>query len=350
MKNLISSLALGFVLTGTLVAAETTNQNAAVAAAQIQKAAPKTSTPAGWTDDMEAAKKQAAAEGKLILADFSGSDWCSWCVTLDKEVFSQKEFLDAAKEKFVLVFVDSPRDATRLSDLAKKQNGALIKKYKIRGFPTVMVMDASGEPIAETGYQRGGPANYLKHLDELVEAQRVLAELKSAIRDLEVGSEARVQKIHAVVKNFSFDEQAKQRKFVEEVLAFDADGAAGMRDSYPLFTIFMPLSEKVRAVSARIYEDGRAIYEKTTPEQRKDPGLGRKIFIEAAKNHVDALRQCIEAIDAAREKAPQGEIQDLLRSLKREVTAQYNAVAPKPKEVPPQSENESDPPKALFDK
>ena len=47
----------------------------------------KTSTPAGWTDDYDVALKRAAAENKLVLADFSGSDWCGWCKKLDKEVF-----------------------------------------------------------------------------------------------------------------------------------------------------------------------------------------------------------------------------------------------------------------------
>ena len=79
-----------------------------------------TSTPAGWTDDFDAAKKQAAAEGKMLLVDFSGSDWCVWCKKLDREVFAKPEFLDGVKKDFVLVMIDSPKDQSLLSPKAAK--------------------------------------------------------------------------------------------------------------------------------------------------------------------------------------------------------------------------------------
>ena len=103
-----------------------------------------TSTPAGWTDDFEAAKKQAAAENKLLLVDFSGSDWCVWCKKLDKEVFAKPEFLKGVKKDFVLVMIDSPRDKSLLSETAARNNERLVKDYKIRGFPTVKILKADG--------------------------------------------------------------------------------------------------------------------------------------------------------------------------------------------------------------
>ena len=116
---------------------------AAALAATMMFAA--TSTPKGWTDDYDAALSRASAEGKLILVDFSGSDWCGWCKKLDKEVFSKEEFLGAAAAKYVLLMVDSPRDNSLLSDKAKEQNPKLVEKFGIKGFPTVLVLDAQGE-------------------------------------------------------------------------------------------------------------------------------------------------------------------------------------------------------------
>lgn len=55
-------------------------------------------TPEGWTDDYDAALRQAAAEKKTVLADFSGSDWCKWCQKLDQEVFSTADFRKAASQ------------------------------------------------------------------------------------------------------------------------------------------------------------------------------------------------------------------------------------------------------------
>ena len=69
-----------------------------------------TSVPKGWIEDFEAAKKEAAAGGKYILLAFSGSDWCGWCKKLEKEVFSQSEFVRDAQKAFVLTMIDTPRD------------------------------------------------------------------------------------------------------------------------------------------------------------------------------------------------------------------------------------------------
>lgn len=135
------------------------------AAVTAAVASAKTSTPAGWTDDYDAALKQAAKEKKLVLADFSGSDWCCWCQRLDQEVFDTETFRKEATNSYVLLMVDSPNDKSLLSEKAKAQNPDLVKKFKIRGFPTVLVLDAKGEIVHKTGYKSGGPEKYLKMLD-----------------------------------------------------------------------------------------------------------------------------------------------------------------------------------------
>jgi len=87
----------------------------------------------GWLDDLEKAKAQAKAEGKKILLDFTGSDWCSWCKKLDKEVFSQQAWKDYAAKHLVLVEVDFPR-GFQLPEATKKQNDELAKKFSIQGY------------------------------------------------------------------------------------------------------------------------------------------------------------------------------------------------------------------------
>jgi len=125
----------------------------------------KTSTPEGWLDDYEAALKKAAAENKHIIVDFSGSDWCGWCMRLDKEVFSTEAFRKGAADKYVLLMIDSPRDQSLLTPEAAKQNPELIQKFGVRGFPTVIVLDPTGKPVFRTGYKAGGPEKYLNMLD-----------------------------------------------------------------------------------------------------------------------------------------------------------------------------------------
>lgn len=127
------------------------------------------SVPEGWTEDFEAAKAKASKEGKFILMNFSGSDWCGWCVKMDKEVFSQKRFVREASKKYVLVMVDSPRDKSVLSKLARRQNDELKSKYDVKGFPTVVIVAPDGEEVKRSsGYQKGGPNGYVKFLKKLM--------------------------------------------------------------------------------------------------------------------------------------------------------------------------------------
>ena len=122
---------------------------------------------AAWLTDFAQVKK-AAAEKKLpILADFSGSDWCGWCIKLDREVFAMAAFQDYAKTNLVLFLVDFPRKKTLDKQLAK-QNEQLAQKYGVEGFPTIILMDATGKELARTGYQPGGAAAYVEHLRGLV--------------------------------------------------------------------------------------------------------------------------------------------------------------------------------------
>ncbi|MEI8242311.1 MAG: thioredoxin family protein [bacterium] len=116
-----------------------------------------------WLDDMSAAKAEARKSGKAILADFTGSDWCGWCIKLDKEVFSQKAFLDYASSSLVLFKADYPRK-TKLSAAVVKQNKALLITYRVEGFPTVLLLDAEGAVLAQTGYRQGGAEAYVDSL------------------------------------------------------------------------------------------------------------------------------------------------------------------------------------------
>lgn len=121
----------------------------------------------GWKTDFKAASAKAKAEGKYMLLDFSGSDWCGWCIKLDDEVFSKQAFKEYAKENLVLVLVDFPQRKPQ-SEALKKQNNELKGKYKIRGYPTVIILDSEGKFVAKTGYKRGGADEYVTHLKTLI--------------------------------------------------------------------------------------------------------------------------------------------------------------------------------------
>ena len=120
-----------------------------------------------WKTDFDAALETAKADGKEVLVNFTGSDWCGWCIKLDKEVFSQDAFKQFAASKLVLVKIDFPRKKEQSEALMAK-NEALAEKYGIRGFPTILLLSPDGKLIGKTGYQAGGPEAYVKHLEEVI--------------------------------------------------------------------------------------------------------------------------------------------------------------------------------------
>lgn len=120
-----------------------------------------------WTDKFEEAKTRARREGKDLLINFTGSDWCTWCTKLEKQVFDTSVYAKEASRYFVHVRLDYPRDKSLVCAVVRKQNEKLKDFYKPKGYPTILLTDASGRPYARTGYRSGGPELYLKHVIEL---------------------------------------------------------------------------------------------------------------------------------------------------------------------------------------
>lgn len=125
---------------------------------------------ANWLTDFEAAKELAASEGKPMLLDFTGSDWCIWCIRLKDEVFNRQAFTDYAEADLVLVELDFPKKKEQ-SDELKAQNAALAKEYGVRGFPTIILLSPEGDLIGKTGYRKGGAEAYVDHLKELLASE-----------------------------------------------------------------------------------------------------------------------------------------------------------------------------------
>ncbi|OGS34063.1 MAG: hypothetical protein A2283_22145 [Lentisphaerae bacterium RIFOXYA12_FULL_48_11] len=123
---------------------------------------------AEWETDFAKASTNASKSGLFMLLDFSGSDWCGWCVILEKEVFSKTEFNKFAKENMVYVLVDFPRQKKQ-SEKLKEQNSELAKKYDVQGFPTVIILSPEGDLVGRTGYQEGGAKKYVEHLKEMID-------------------------------------------------------------------------------------------------------------------------------------------------------------------------------------
>lgn len=121
-----------------------------------------------WQIDYKHALKQAKEERKKILLNFTGSDWCTWCVRLKKEVFSQPEFVGFAKQHLVLVEVDFPRSKI-LQETIQKQNAQLCTIHHIKAFPTLILLDCNERKLGErTGYMEEGVGKVIQWMDDVI--------------------------------------------------------------------------------------------------------------------------------------------------------------------------------------
>ncbi len=171
------------------------------------------STPAGFSDDLDAAIKESKATGKGIYAVFSGSDWCYWCKKLEEECLSKPEFVAEAKKNLILVFIDSPRDKSLLSETAKKRNPELVKKYKISGYPTVMFIDSNGEGSeASRPGKDVSPADYAKSLADDYKMMPLITKHIKPFKDEMGAAEDEMQAKFAAIGRGKDDDSVEVRK------------------------------------------------------------------------------------------------------------------------------------------
>jgi protein disulfide-isomerase len=118
-----------------------------------------------WGTDLPTALNQARTDSKLVLLDFTGSDWCPWCIKLDHDTLSTPQFTTYAQSKLELVRLDFPQNTPQSDDL-KQANAALKQRYNISGFPTCILVDASGRELGrQVGYLEGGPDALIAELN-----------------------------------------------------------------------------------------------------------------------------------------------------------------------------------------
>jgi len=120
---------------------------------------------ATWLIDFAAAKKLAAQQQKDLLIDFTGSDWCPPCIALHKNVLSKPDFAKQLGQHYIFVTLDYPRNKTKQSAQTIQQNEQLKKRYKVRGFPTVILANANGKSYeTQVGYSGDLLDNYLQRI------------------------------------------------------------------------------------------------------------------------------------------------------------------------------------------
>ena len=142
----------------------TSNANAVQSAVPVAPA-----DTLAWVTDYRAGMDAAQKAHKPVFLYFTGSDWCGWCKKLDQEVLSQPDFAKSMGSKFVFIKLDFPMNRDT-NDPQMQQNAQLKQQYGVTGFPTVVLLDASGQFVAEAGYRSGGARAYASFIEQLMSA------------------------------------------------------------------------------------------------------------------------------------------------------------------------------------
>lgn len=124
-----------------------------------------------WMTNFDEAKAAASKENKMILLNFSGSDWCAPCIKMKREVFESDSFKQYASQHLVLLRADFPR--MKKNQPSKEQiqrNEAMAEKYNPQGkFPLTVLLDANGKVIKEwDGYANQSPDNFVAELQTIL--------------------------------------------------------------------------------------------------------------------------------------------------------------------------------------
>jgi thioredoxin-related protein len=119
-----------------------------------------------WLTDLPTALAKAREEKKVVMLDFTGSDWCGWCMRLKREILDQPAFAAFAKENLIAVEVDFPEHKAQ-SPALKEANEKLARTYGVKGYPTLIFLSAEGQVVATSGYEEGGPGPFIAGLEKI---------------------------------------------------------------------------------------------------------------------------------------------------------------------------------------
>ena len=212
-----------------------------------------------WETDFNKAIKKASLEKKDVFAYFTGSDWCSLCKVLKKEVFDKDGFLEAVQKDFVILKIDFPKKKT-LSDIEQQRNDKLAADYSVEGFPTVLLIDTASRVFAKTGY-KGIPADeYQLHIKGMLKIKAERDKLFNSAVTLEG-----VEKAKALGKGLAVLGDVPKLQYnsiVEDILKADPDDKSGFKKTVVIKQKLAGLEEQViRFVEGSKYKEARKAIE-----------------------------------------------------------------------------------------
>lgn len=180
-----------------------------------------------WMRDLDAAGKKAAAESKLLLVEFTGSDWCKFCIAQKKNVLEQPEFVAWAEKYCVPVEIDVPNNAALVGgERQKRLNKFICDEFGVQSFPTLKVM--TPEMVTVGGYSgaQSSPGGAIARLEKSFAAAK---RLRSALKK---DGAARTQALADIYRKLSEAERPHQFNLLRLLAESDSDNTTGLVPEY----------------------------------------------------------------------------------------------------------------------
>lgn len=274
-------------------------------------------TPSPWITDFQQAKKTAAVEKKDIALLFTASDWLDLAKTFDEKILNQADFIKQASIHYVLLRLDFPKEPQQQGRQTTTQNQLLMRAYRVRGLPTIVLTDAIGRPYAITGYHDGSLTAWLEEFNQLrltrEKRDRLFAEAKKAegINRAELLSQALPDLPGNIAARF-------YRNIINEIIQLDPDNKSGRVDYYQALITDVQYSdqmqklvrsgdhEKMLALSDRYLKSGGL------SDASKQSVLFSKFGIYEKQKNTDLAKKTLNQIIAIDPQSPPGRQASLL--------------------------------------
>lgn len=240
---------------------------------------------AEWGTDYEAALVQAASQGKAVLADFTGSDWCGYCMRLRAEVLDNPSFAEWAEKNFVLLEIDVPHNPKFDRKLLEK-NQALCAKYGIDGYPTVLVLDAKGRALGGLFGYESDPVLVRRILEPGLQAAQLLKTAES------LEGVAKLEALLTAWRLLPEELHALNKELQAEIMSIDSEDRSGLKalaDAERRFLACKHASEVAPTDAVAMEIIDAALFEAVPQNKRQLLELKYKLMLHMAQTQEDVL-------------------------------------------------------------
>lgn len=279
---------------------------------------------AEWLTDLDAAKAKALAENKLILVDFTGSDWCGWCIRMRSTILNTPAFQQYAADKFVLMEVDVPRNVNKIGAELHARNVALAKHYNITSYPSVLVLSPDGR--IQGGFIGG--RDTIQHV--ITPLNEALENKEKASRAESLSGEAKAKALMEIYKGLHKDLKPYFRPLRDEIAALDPENTTGIRTEIADTTQLEQLQQNINKAGNN-YHKALALldkaYTEATPENKKKIDTIRLNYLSTthynlmmSANSTDDVLKIKELVLKMAEYSPEGDA----KALRHEANTMFN--------------------------